>query len=112
MTYNEIDFHLKKGDTADNLVTAVTDSDGIVDLSNAEKVSFKMVHISTGTKVIDEEAEFFDRKNGEVVYFWNEEDTQKVGKHHAEFVIERQTGELQSFPNDEYILVYIEDRAI
>lgn len=109
----DIDFHLTKGDTANNVLSTLRDSEGdVVDLSNVRDVRFEMVSVSTGEQVVDESATIGVAKKGEVIYDWSEGDTDTQGKHHAEFEVTYITGDVQTFPNDKPLLVYIERPAV
>jgi|TARA_R110000796_G_scaffold59408_5_gene137089 hypothetical protein len=103
-------FYIKQNDTAPSIEVALKDSNGRVkSMANASLVKFHMklddgiVAIDGGTGTI------VNATKGIVAYEWASGDTSNTGIHSAEFQIEYNNGQIETFPNTGYIKVIIKD---
>lgn len=100
-------FFIKSGDTSPALAATLTDSDGnAIDITGAS-VDFHMSpRGGDGTKV-DAQATITDASNGKVEYRWSQSDTDTPGTYRGEFEVTYSGGDVETFPNDEYITISV-----
>lgn len=98
-------FHLKQNDTSPALLYRL---DPAVNLAGATVV-FNMRPRGGGTVVVDREAASIegDPANGVVRYDWDAADTAAAGRFEAEFEVTYSDGTVETFPNNDFIVVQI-----
>lgn len=103
-------FYIKQNDTAPSIEAGLTDSNGrIKSMANAAAVKFHM-RDESGTVLIDSGVGTIKSPaKGIVAYEWQAGDTANTGIHSAEFQIEYNNGQIETFPNTGYIKVIIKD---
>lgn len=75
----------------------------VVDLQDAVRVDFRAKDPASGDLIIDDkECEIIDAGNGEIRYFWDEEDTEQVGKFKSWFIVRFPNGDDLHVPNKDY----------
>lgn len=104
------DFVIKRNDTSPALEFQLQDGSGSgVDISGYNNVRFLMV--DGETSVIDDtvagNVSVPDAVNGIVKYEWSSSDTEKEGFYDGEFEVEYSDGTVETFPNEDYIIVQI-----
>lgn len=107
---------MKAGDTAPMVRVTLLDEQGApVDLLGAS-VRFVMATASEPrTVAVDQEAtnaqntDGSDGSKGRVEYAWGEGDTETPGAYVAEFEVTYASGEVQTFPTEDYVDVTIYD---
>lgn len=100
------DFQIKRNDTHKKLTATLEDQDGVRDLSSGiTAVKFYMKNIADGNLKVNAAATISDGANGKVEYKWQADDVDTAGIFEAEFEVEYNTGDKETFPNgpDEYI---------
>lgn len=107
-------FNLKKGDTSPDLKFFLQDGDGnSIGIANFNEVRFLMRGRRSTTLVVDEDTSgnvtVTDPENGEVRYEWKSQDTETAGRFYAEFEVEYSDGNIETFPNTDYIFINIEE---
>jgi uncharacterized protein YfaS (alpha-2-macroglobulin family) len=104
----EVDFGLREGDTSPPLRVELQDDTGTpVDLTNAS-VSFQLYPVSETTATVDSSATVTDAQNGIVEYQWQTGETDTAGYYNAVFKVEYQSGTIETFPNNQFIVVKID----
>ena len=102
------DFVIKQNDTSPNIKSQLKDSDSNpVDLSQVNSIFFHMEDYDAGEVIIEKEATIEDAKNGIVYYDWQEGDTANPGKYLAEWQVNFDDVNVETFPNDSYIVIEI-----
>ncbi len=98
-------FHLKQNDTSPALLYRL---DPAVNLAGASVV-FNMRPRGGGTVLVDREAASIDGDpgNGVVRYDWQVADTANAGWFEAEFEVTYSDGSVETFPNNDFIVVQI-----
>jgi len=104
----DADYELKRGDTSPPLQTTLTVNGSPQNLSNADTVTVTMKPLGGG-EAVSGTAQVVSASDGVVAYHWNDGDTDSVGLYFAEWVVTYGNGREQSFPNDEFDLLYIKD---
>lgn len=103
------DFWIKEDDTSPVLEATLTDENGnAVDLTGAS-VDFHMRRQLDDTLKVDGTASIIDAANGKVQYSWSSGDTDTTGKYDAEFEVTYSSGDIETFPNHENIVIKITD---
>ena len=103
------DFTIKQNDTRRAIQTTLKYQDSAVDLSAAgTSVKFLMKNIKGNLKV-DAAATKVDASNGVVKYEWSEGDTDTAGSFRGEFEVTWDNGEIETFPSDSYIDIFIKN---
>ena len=92
--------YLKQGDTNTPLRGVLKDKNGVVDLRLAEKVSLYVKKKDGSVLINGEEMIVLDAINGEVSYYFSEEDVSNPGVYGYEIVVTWDTGSEDTFPND------------
>lgn len=104
------DFSIKQNDTRPAIEVQLVDS--LHDprlLDNATEVRFYMEDVDTGSTVVDQPATIINEDEGRVTYAWQDGDTETAGRYEAEFEVTYTDGNVETFPNNGYIEVYIDD---
>lgn len=98
-------FYLKRGDTSPALLYRL---DPTVNLAAAEVV-FNMRPRGGGPAVLERAAALInaDPADGVVRYEWAPGDTEEAGRFEAEFEVTYADGTVETFPNDDFIIVQI-----
>lgn len=104
-------FKIKQGDTSPALEAQLIDPDGEpAPLSLATDVTFHFGE-SGGTLIVEDDLDggvkIVDEDDGIVHYEWSQGETSDDGTYEAEFIVTYNTGEIRSYPNNEYITVTI-----
>jgi len=103
------DFSIKQNDTRPSLEAQLLDENKEPrDLQPVTNVSFYMENVSTNEIVVNAEATVLEAADGTVVYEWQEGDVKSSGRHIAEFEITYNDG-VETFPNNGYINIYVEE---
>jgi len=90
------DFILNKGDLRDNLKIQITDGGNIVDLTNANSVTFKLADLLSKTMTIT------DAVNGRCEYEWQSGDTDlEPGIYYCQFVVKWSDDDPETFPRQD-----------
>jgi len=105
------DFSIKQNDTAPAIKVKIVDASGDkINFDNVNSVLFSMYSVRNDENVVDEKsASVFDDSESIVIYSWDENDTETVGHHKAEFEVEYKSGSTETFPNSDNIDIYIEE---
>lgn len=102
------DFAIKKGDTNPALKARLKDVNGRnVDITGSN-VDFHMRPEGENEKKIQAVATITNAQNGEVEYDWEVGDTDDPGRYEAEFQVNYSNGDVETFPNDGYIIIKID----
>lgn len=106
MTYT-----IKQGDTAPALeATLLNENNDPAELDLANEVTFQLrgenISITDDTTG---NVSILSEDNGDVQYVWEDGQTDVAGFYQAEFIVEYTNGRVQSFPNDDFINVRIEE---
>ena len=80
-----------------------------VDLSGASGVRFMMRLIRGSTLIVDENADIVDATAGEVLYDWQEGDTDEAGGYWGEFEVLWDGTIPETFPSPTYVRIAIVD---
>lgn len=93
-------FHIGQGDTLPRIEGIVRDDRGVpIDLSAVTEVRFRMMAATTRELLVDGEGEV-GVEAGEIYYEWVSGDTDRVGRHLAEFQISFTGPTVMTVPND------------
>lgn len=107
-------FTIKQGDTAPALKATLKRGDGNpADLTAATNVSFVLEDGLRGVLINDDlsgNVSLVNAPNGVVQYSWKESDTEITGQKQAEFVVDFESGKTETFPNNGYIYITIQNR--
>ena len=93
--------YFKQGDTATPLRGVLKDKNGVVDLRLAEKVSLYVKKKDGSVLINGEEMTILNALEGEVQYYFSEEDVSNPGVFGYEIVVTWDTGAEDTFPNDD-----------
>ena len=105
-------FFIKQNDTSPALQVTLKDgTDTVVNLT-ATSVRFHMRPIGSSTVKIDAPATISSATNGIVYYQWATGDTDTIGSFECEFEVTYTGGEIETFPNNQFIDVEITDDII
>jgi len=98
--------YIKQNDTRDAVRAQLLDAnEEIVDLTDAESVSFQMGR--KGKTKVDGEGEIVNETEGRVKYEWQDGDTDTADVFKGEFRVEYLDGTVQTFPNNDWIKVVV-----
>jgi len=101
-------FTMKQNDTSPSIEATLTDINGTaINLTDAS-VQFHMKNLSNSEVVVDEAASIVTAASGIVKYDWQAADTAKAGIYSCEFEVTYSDASIETFPNDEQIIVSIE----
>jgi hypothetical protein len=103
------DFNIKEGDTRPSLEAQLLDENNDPRNLQGASVRFHMEDVDTGSVVVDASARILNTQDGRVVYEWQSGDTDEPGRYEAEFEVTYGGGEVETFPNNGYIGVYVDD---
>ena len=102
-------FKIKENDTTPSLRASLLNGSGDpVDLIGTT-VRFYMRLMGSNSTTIDASASVISEANGIVQYDWVDGDTADVGSYQAEFEVTYADGNIETFPNANYIGVEIID---
>lgn len=102
-------FQIKENDTTPSLRAALLNGSGnAVDLLGST-VRFHMRPMGSPTVTIDRSASVISEAEGIVQYNWIAGDTAGIGFYQAEFQVTYADGNIETFPNNNYIGVEIVD---
>lgn len=103
-------FYIKQNDTAPSIEAILTDSNGKVrSMADASAVRFHMKSEQGVILIEDGVGSVTSAAKGKVSYVWQDGDTSNTGIHNAEFEVEYNNGQIETFPNTGYIRVIIKD---
>lgn len=103
-------FSIKRGDTSPSLKTFLRNPDGEKeDLNSIQSLKFKMQDPSTEEVIVNSSANVMNADEGKVSYSWTSSDTAEAGHFIGEFEVTWSTGKTETFPNTEYIDIYINE---
>lgn len=103
-------FYIKQNDTAPSIEAALKNSNGRVkSMANTSTVKFHMNDENGNALVSNGTGTIINAAKGIVAYEWQSGDTANTGVHSAEFQIEYNNGQIETFPNTGYIKVIIKD---
>lgn len=107
------DFKIKQGDTRPTLEAQLLDEKRQPrDLSLVDTVEFHMRDVDTQEVVVNGTGSVLNESEGKVIYEWSEGDTDTLGRHDGEFEVHYSNGTVETFPNNDFIDIYItEDLA-
>lgn len=98
-------FYIKQNDSSPSLRVALKDGDGTaIDLLGAS-VKFYLVPVGETTPIVNATASIL--ANGIVQYDWDNGDTSTPGTYKGEFEVTYAGGDVETFPNSDYISVII-----
>ena len=101
-------FIMKQNDTSPSIEATLTDINGTaINLADAS-VQFHMKNLTNSEVVVDEAASIVTAASGIVRYDWQAADTAKAGIYSCEFEVTYSDASIETFPNDEQIIVSIE----
>lgn len=107
-------FTIKQGDTAPALKATLKRGDGEpVDLTAATNIRFLLEDGLRGVLIEDDlsgNVSLVNAPKGVVQYTWDEDDTKTTGQKQAEFVVDFDSGKTETFPNNDYIYITIQNR--
>tara|TARA_R110002153_G_scaffold17336_1_gene60172 strand:- start:1016 stop:1339 length:324 start_codon:yes stop_codon:yes gene_type:complete len=102
-------FQIKENDTTPSLRAELLNGSGdAVDLINTT-VRFHMRAIGGSVAIINSVASVISEPLGIVQYDWVSGNTADIGSYHAEFQVTYADGNVETFPNSDYISVEIVD---
>jgi hypothetical protein len=106
-------FTIKQGDTAPALRVTLQRSNGNpVDLSTVDSVEFSLED-GDNEQIIQDDlsgaVSIINASEGLLQYSWEPGDTDTIGQKRAEFTLEFQSGEIETFPNSGFIIISIQE---
>ena len=101
-------FIMKQNDTSPSIEATLTDINGTAINLNDASVRFHMKNLSNSVVVVDAAATIVTAASGIVRYDWQSADTAKAGIYSCEFEVTYSDASIETFPNDEQIIVSIE----
>lgn len=101
-------FIMKQNDTSPSIEATLTDINGTAINLNDASVRFHMKNLSNNAVVVDAAATIVTAASGIVRYDWQSADTTKAGIYSCEFEVTYSDASIETFPNDEQIIVSIE----
>lgn len=107
------DFVLKQDDTGPDLEVQLLDEDGdYVNITGYASITFRMMR-PDGTLKVSEDGTEVDPALGLVKYVWdtNGTDTDENGEFYGEFHVILGSGQKVTFPNNDWIKIYIYERV-
>jgi len=107
------DFRLKRGDQSPTIKYQLLDEQGDpVDITGFQEVRFLMRPRGASSPKVDDDTNgavaVTDAANGIVQYEWDSSDTDTSGSFKAEWEVAYSGGDTETFPNTEYINIYIQ----
>ena len=100
-------FYIKQNDTSPFISATLKDADGnAIDLTSTT-IRFHMRVIGSSTATVDAAATIINEEAGTCKYEWQAADTATAGSYHAEFEVTYTDGNIETFPNNDYIQVEI-----
>lgn len=107
------DFEMKRGDQSPTIRYQLQDDQGDpVDVTGFSDVRFLMRPRTGSTLTVDADTNsgvtVTDAANGIVQYEWDAADTDTAGSFQAEWEVTFSGGDKETFPNTDYIDIYIE----
>jgi hypothetical protein len=101
-------FVIKQNDTSPSIEATLTNiNGGAINIASAS-VRFHMKNMSNNVLTVDQPATIVNAANGIVRYAWQAADTQTPGMYNCEFEVTYSDNSIESFPNDDKIIVSIE----
>ena len=101
-------FIIKQNDTSPSIEATLTDINGTaINIADAS-VRFHMKNLTNNSVVVDAAANIVTAASGIVRYDWQAADTAKAGIYSCEFEVTYSDASIETFPNDEQIIVSIE----
>jgi hypothetical protein len=104
-------FIIKQNDTSPSIVATLTDINGTAINVTGASVRFHMKNMSNNSLIIDQSATIVTAASGIVRYAWQSADTQKTGLYSCEFEVTYTDNSIETFPNDDKIIVSIESEV-
>jgi|AntDeeMinimDraft_5_1070356.scaffolds.fasta_scaffold02199_11 hypothetical protein len=102
------EFYIKAGDTLPNIRGELLDDDGNPADVSGSTITFNLEK-RNGANVLTESASTVNGgQDGVVEYDWTPGDTDTPGAYRAEFVVDYGNGDKETFPNRDYIDVFID----
>jgi len=101
-------FVIKQNDTSPSIEATLTDINGSAVNIASSSVRFHMKNMSNNTLIVDQAATIVNAASGIVRYAWQSADTQKPGLYNCEFEVTYSDNSIETFPNDDKIIVSIE----
>ena len=101
-------FRIKRNDTSPNIEYYLKDSDGNKKDITGASVKFYMKEPNDDI-VIDADAIIVDASEGRVKYSWSVSDTDKAGSYYAEWEVTFDSGKIETWPNEGFIVVKIDE---
>jgi len=100
-------FTIKQDNTSPFIAATLKDANSnAVDLTGAT-VAFNMADVNDTTIVDGSAATIVDEDAGRVQYEWQTGDTANAGSFRAEFKVTYLGGKIETFPNNDYIIINI-----
>lgn len=95
------DFSIKAGARQPPIVATLSDTAGVVDLTAAASVRFRMWSIVGGAEKVNASASFVGpRTSGQVSYAWADADVDAPADYWADWLVTWADGTDQAFPTD------------
>lgn len=102
-------FRIKTNDTSPSLVVSLTDYAGSkVNLTGAT-AQFHMKKYGASTLKVDAAATVTSASNGQVTYDWSASDTDTAGTYYGEIEITYSDSKVETFPNNGYFTIIINE---
>lgn len=105
------DFYIREGDTASDLADTLRDAAGEPVQINGAAVTLTLAPLRGGALIVDDAADNDDDgslpQRGKVHYEWGAGETDDPGEYLGTWVVDFGGGNVQSYPNDGFILVSI-----
>lgn len=107
-------FEIKAGDTSPSIEYTLQDSNNnAIDITGHNEVEFHMVELESRETVVNDDTNgnvvVSDAENGRVKYEWTAEDTAESGLYLAEWEVTYADNTVETFPNNDHIVVWIFD---
>lgn len=101
-------FVIKQNDTSPSIEATLTNINGVAINLSSCSVRFHMKNMTNGVLIVDQPATIVNAVNGVTRYAWQSADTQKPGMYNCEFEVTYSDNSIETFPNDDKIIVSIE----
>lgn len=105
------DYVIRQGDFGQAIIATAESSAGAAVLITGATVDFVAKPISGGSAIVDTGANNLDvgsnSTRGQMSYTWQDGDTDDPGLYLGSWKVTYTTGEVQTFPNDGYLLIYV-----
>ena len=102
-------FRIKTNDTSPKLVATLQDANGVAINVVGSTARFHMKFLGESTLKIDADAIITDGVNGVIQYSWVAGDTDTAGTCYGEIEITYQDGAVETFPNNNYFVIIIQE---